>query len=146
MSEQTLGDKPELPQRAPTLSRPFDRADELRNAYVGDHKEDLPAVAVSLKVDPTEPSAAADAEEDLEKTAAGLTEEDLEKGDGSASNGNGSAEEKKDPNMVDWDGPDDSANPMNWPPRKKWSLVAVLSAITFTTWVHLQSVLAQSKD
>lgn len=33
--------------------------------------------------------------------------------------------------VVDWDGPDDPSNPMNWPARKKWANICVLAAINF---------------
>ncbi|PSN68463.1 rade putative MSF transporter [Corynespora cassiicola Philippines] len=36
-----------------------------------------------------------------------------------------------EPELVDWDGPDDPENPQNWPARKKWLNVGVLAAITF---------------
>lgn len=42
-------------------------------------------------------------------------------------------EEARDPNIVDWDGPDDPANPLNWPAKKKWSIIAALGAVTFIT-------------
>lgn len=42
-------------------------------------------------------------------------------------------EETQDPNIVDWDGPDDPANPLNWPAKKKWSIIAALGAVTFIT-------------
>jgi multidrug resistance protein len=42
-------------------------------------------------------------------------------------------EEARDPNIVDWDGPDDPANPLNWPMKKKWSIIAALGAVTFIT-------------
>ncbi|KAM0151318.1 hypothetical protein ACHAPG_008311 [Botrytis cinerea] len=32
-----------------------------------------------------------------------------------------------EPNIVDFDGPDDPANPLNWSPRYKWSTVAIIS-------------------
>ena len=35
-------------------------------------------------------------------------------------------------NVVDWDGPDDAANPVNWPSRKRWAhiiTVAILGLI-----------------
>lgn len=35
-------------------------------------------------------------------------------------------------NIVDWDGPNDAANPINWPSRKRWShiiIVAILGLI-----------------
>ncbi|KAF2794387.1 MFS general substrate transporter [Melanomma pulvis-pyrius CBS 109.77] len=38
--------------------------------------------------------------------------------------------ETKDPNIVDWDGPDDPENPMNWPTTKKVSAIAIVSLIT----------------
>ncbi|PQE06223.1 benomyl methotrexate resistance protein [Rutstroemia sp. NJR-2017a BBW] len=37
------------------------------------------------------------------------------------------AEDVVDPNIVDFDGPDDPANPLNWRPRYKWTMVAILS-------------------
>ncbi|KAL9076670.1 MAG: hypothetical protein Q9157_003587 [Trypethelium eluteriae] len=41
--------------------------------------------------------------------------------------------EPPDPNIVDWDGPDDPMNPMNWPAGRRWGMIAVVSAITFLT-------------
>jgi len=35
--------------------------------------------------------------------------------------------------IVDWDGPTDVENPQNWPEKKKWTLVAVLSIMTLVT-------------
>jgi hypothetical protein len=42
-----------------------------------------------------------------------------------------------DPNIVDWDGPDDPANPMNWASRKKTTAIGIVSAITFLSYVHI---------
>lgn len=42
-------------------------------------------------------------------------------------------EEQIGSNRVDWDGPDDPSNPVNWSPSLKWANVAVVSAITFLT-------------
>ena len=39
------------------------------------------------------------------------------------------------PNIVDWDGPDDPKNPVNWSERLKWANVAVIATITFLTQV-----------
>lgn len=36
-----------------------------------------------------------------------------------------------DPNVVDWDGPDDPENPMNWPASKKIANIGLVSLITF---------------
>lgn len=38
-----------------------------------------------------------------------------------------------DPNIVDFDGPDDPANPMNWTKKRKWINGGFLSALTFIT-------------
>jgi hypothetical protein len=43
------------------------------------------------------------------------------------------APEEADPNVVDWDGPEDPANPMNWPSWRKIFTVGIVSAITFIT-------------
>jgi len=37
----------------------------------------------------------------------------------------------KDPNLVDWDGPDDPENPMNWPVSKKWTVTISFAFMTF---------------
>lgn len=37
----------------------------------------------------------------------------------------------RDPMIVDWDGPDDPENPLNWPLPKKAATIGVVSAITF---------------
>ena len=36
-----------------------------------------------------------------------------------------------DSNIVDWDGPDDPSNPMNWPPWKVKAHIFLVSSITF---------------
>jgi hypothetical protein len=40
---------------------------------------------------------------------------------------------ESDPNIVDWDGPADPENPMNWPDKRKWLNIAVLSILTLVT-------------
>lgn len=40
---------------------------------------------------------------------------------------------ERDPNIVDWDGPDDSANPHNWSSNRKIFAVTLVSLITFIT-------------
>ena len=40
-------------------------------------------------------------------------------------------EQAKDPNIVDWDGPDDPKNPMNWPVWKINIHIFLVSSITF---------------
>ncbi|KAH7034290.1 major facilitator superfamily domain-containing protein [Macrophomina phaseolina] len=43
----------------------------------------------------------------------------------------GCAQPLQDPNIVDWDSPDDPENPMNWPKAKKWGAICIVSSITF---------------
>lgn len=35
--------------------------------------------------------------------------------------------------VVDWDGPDDPRNPLNWSPKKKGINLAIFSSLTFVT-------------
>lgn len=95
-------------------------------AYAEGHDADIPANDGTLKE-----AMVADAHEghqDLEKNSADastiLTDD--------KSNG-GDDEPEKDPNMVDWDGPDDPTNPMNWTTKKKWTIIGLISANTFAT-------------
>ncbi|OKL58194.1 hypothetical protein UA08_06654 [Talaromyces atroroseus] len=49
----------------------------------------------------------------------------------------------KDPNLVEWDGPDDPENPQNLPVARKWAITMLLSSltvwITFSTSVFSQA-------
>ncbi|KAJ9640241.1 uncharacterized protein PV06_10759 [Exophiala oligosperma] len=40
---------------------------------------------------------------------------------------------ERDPNVVDWDGPNDPEKALNWPNKMKWGNVAVISSVTFLT-------------
>lgn len=46
---------------------------------------------------------------------------------------NEKADESIDPNIVDWDGPNDPSNPMNWPKWKVKTHIFLISIITFVT-------------
>lgn len=87
------------------------------------------------------PSAAEDTTADVEKKGdrrsstssssshnAGSNEVDVEKGPMEATTEE--AEEPRDPNIVDWEGPEDPENPYNWPAKKKWANIAILSLLT----------------
>ncbi|KAF2876520.1 major facilitator superfamily domain-containing protein [Massariosphaeria phaeospora] len=37
------------------------------------------------------------------------------------------------PHVVDWDGPDDPHNPLNWPESRKWTTIATLALVTLVT-------------
>lgn len=63
-------------------------------------------------------------------------ERDTEKGLSPASSslaGESDQQAEQDPNIVDFDGPDDPENPLNWTFYKKWGMVLLISAITFLT-------------
>lgn len=62
-------------------------------------------------------------------------EDDMEKGRvaGGAEAVDETADEEKDPNIVDWDGPTDPTNPKNWTTRHKWSICSMLAFQTFIT-------------
>jgi multidrug resistance protein len=42
-------------------------------------------------------------------------------------------DQARDPNIINWDGPDDPKNPQNWPAAKKWRIVFATSLITLIT-------------
>lgn len=44
---------------------------------------------------------------------------------------------QKDPNLVEWDGPDDPENPQNLPTWRKWVITASMS--TMTVWITFAS-------
>lgn len=46
----------------------------------------------------------------------------------------------KDPNLVDWDGPSDPANPKNWTVKDKWVLTVLVSTFTFISPVSSSMV------
>ena len=62
-------------------------------------------------------------------------EGDLETGRTSSTKSGGEAPTTtpQDANTVDWEGPEDPQNPMNWAANMKWVNVAVISSITFIT-------------
>jgi Major Facilitator Superfamily len=60
-----------------------------------------------------------------------------------ASGGNPPAQEPdapKDPLLVTWEGPDDPANPKNWPMKRKWAAAFVVSSFTFISPVSSSMV------
>ncbi|KAF8624243.1 hypothetical protein AX15_005973 [Amanita polypyramis BW_CC] len=48
--------------------------------------------------------------------------------------------------IVDWDGPDDPANPLNWPYRRKWTATAIVSLFTFVSPVSSAMVAPASEQ
>lgn len=43
--------------------------------------------------------------------------------------------EQDQSNVVDWDGPKDPLNPLNWTPARKGTMIAIVSFITFLSYV-----------
>ncbi|KAK3082325.1 Citrinin biosynthesis cluster MFS transporter mrr1 [Coniosporium uncinatum] len=56
-------------------------------------------------------------------------EADLEKQESEQKPDNG--EEEKDPNLIEWDGPDDPENPLNFSPMRKWIITISMGLMTF---------------
>lgn len=49
-----------------------------------------------------------------------------------------SKEEKQiDPNIVDFDGPEDPANPLNWSSKKKFLNISIVSLMTLLSYEQL---------
>ncbi|CEJ58169.1 transporter C36.03c [Penicillium brasilianum] len=44
---------------------------------------------------------------------------------------------EKDPNLVEWDGPDDPGNPQNFSHRRKWTITVIMSLMTM--WITFAS-------
>ena len=59
-------------------------------------------------------------------------------------------QQNKDPNLVQWDGPDDKENPMNWPTWRKWaislSMAGMTFVVTFASSVFSTATVATAKE
>lgn len=42
-------------------------------------------------------------------------------------------QQSTDPNIVDWDGPDDPENPLNWSSTRRTLIIIFVSSYTFTS-------------
>ncbi|PLB51231.1 putative MFS multidrug transporter [Aspergillus steynii IBT 23096] len=100
-----------------------------------DHTNELP-VSSDVTLNSETNSAIGDPEKELEASH----EKDLEN-DGALAQPAGSekpdAAPQKDPNLVEFDGPDDPENPQNMPYWKKWVLTMTLSSMTM--WITFAS-------
>ena len=83
----------------------------------GSHTNNIPATDLDKDID-------------LER---GTRSSDSSEKKGESSGNEGEKEVEVDPNIVDWDGPDDPANARNWTERKKWGNILVIASITFLT-------------
>ncbi|KAL6709587.1 hypothetical protein ACN47E_001522 [Coniothyrium glycines] len=99
------------------------------------HNADVPTNTGSIHQIPSHNSVRPIPQEEKQKLSFS-SEKDTEKGfaPGSINSTDEQEDEPEhDPNIVDFDGPDDPENPMNWKASKKWGMVALISAITFLT-------------
>lgn len=97
--------------------------EKLERAYVKGYDADVPIDTAAYTPSKDDP------EKGIHSTRASTRSDDdtLEEANQAA------AAEAVDPNIVDWDGPDDPENPMNWPASKKWKLISVLALVTLVT-------------
>lgn len=75
---------------------------------------------------------------------------DVEKGIIVSERENAGHARNPDPNLVDWDGPADQENPMNWGVTKKWYITMMMSTmtfcITFSSSVFSQATLVTAQE
>ncbi|TVY15569.1 Efflux pump radE [Lachnellula arida] len=69
--------------------------------------------------------------ENVEKQALGEDVENTSSASPEGSNKNANTQTSENANIVDWDGPNDPHNPLNWSPLHKWIIIALTSANTF---------------
>ncbi len=58
---------------------------------------------------------------------------DAEKAGSTKSDGTIMFEKDADSSIVDWDGPNDPDQPLNWSPLKKWVNILAISSLTLLT-------------
>jgi hypothetical protein len=120
---------------APSPYNHATRSEIIDLAAAEGHDADIPTNIGSIRPiasrASTRPRSAASNKKDVSATM----EKDIEKGAEakSSSSIDDSEEPVVDPNIVDFDGPDDMENPLNWTYWKKWGMVMLISAITFLT-------------
>ena len=109
-----------------------------REAFEEGHDADVPSHTAAVDPTPhqTQHNQPADIEKgskrDVSSTSSINGDRDVEKG-GALETSEEKEEQPHDPNIVDWEGPDDPANPQNWTAGKKWSNIAILSFLTLLT-------------
>jgi|SRR5690242_836268 len=112
------------------------KAEIIDLAALEGHDADIPSNLGSIRNVSSTPSTRPHSPSNEKEVNTTTLEQDVEKGirPTSSSTGEEGAEAaEQDPNIVDFDGPDDPQNPMNWRFTKKWGMVLLISAITFLT-------------
>ena len=126
-----------MSERRPSeLYRHPTRSEIIDQAVAEGHDADIPTKLGSIHQVPSHASGKAPWKHQ-NKDEHEMGEKDVEKGNtNSISSGDDNdteAGDDHDPNIIDFDGPDDPENPMNWTAFKKWGTVSLVSVITFLT-------------
>lgn len=112
------------------------KAEIVELAVLEGHDADIPSNIGSIHHVPSSPSTRPQTPLYDKEVKSSVLEKDIEKGVSPASSSTADepdGQTGQDPNIVDFDGPDDPQNPMNWRFLKKWGMVFLISAITFLT-------------
>ncbi len=110
-----------------------------RDAYEEGHDADIPSKAGIVQHDHSSlnQTTSADPEKggkhDVSSDTSEHGERDIEKAGPTETTAEDPKDEPVDPNVVDWEGPNDPANPLNWTTNKKWSNIGILSFLTLLT-------------
>jgi MFS transporter, DHA1 family, multidrug resistance protein len=67
----------------------------------------------------------------VETSQANSVDQDLEKQEDEIPPPPSEEPAPKDPNVIEWDGPDDPGRPQNWPSRTRWIYTMILGSMTF---------------
>ncbi|EUC41983.1 hypothetical protein COCMIDRAFT_8389 [Bipolaris oryzae ATCC 44560] len=124
-----------MSERGPSaLDRHPTRSEIIEQAVAEGHDADIPTNLGSIHQVPTHLSDNA-TRKHTAKDEYETGEKDVEKGttNSISSDDDTKADDDHDPNIVDFDGPDDPENPMNWTAFKKWGTISLVAAITFLT-------------
>jgi len=119
----------------PALYRHPTRSEIIDQAAAEGHDADIPGNLGSIHQVPSHNTSVISRPKDVYTTG----EKDIEKGHDTATISSADEAENEDnspspdPNIIDFDGPSDPENPLNWPSSKRWGMIALISAITFLT-------------
>jgi hypothetical protein len=99
------------------------------------HDEDIPTNAGSIHQADNNASSRSRSATGDGKNSSTTMEKDIEKGEDTRPTASTRQleEEAASSNIVDFDGPDDMENPINWKTSKKWIEISLVSMITFLT-------------
>ncbi|KAJ4982618.1 major facilitator superfamily transporter [Stagonosporopsis vannaccii] len=112
------------------------KAEIIELAALEGHDADIPSNLGSIHDVPSAQSTRSHSPSNEKDVKTATLETDIEKGISPVprpTDGEGDEKVEHDPNIVDFDGPDDPQNPMNWRSTRKWGMILLISAITFLT-------------